>query len=143
MDTVSIVCPAHAGRICRNQKVLAVRLRTIIFLSQRKAIMSYQRSFRPQRGGSARPAHKNHNRKKPGKRGAYIHPSKFVSKATITGPESPYEAAPYALMLSNVQAPPWLSLHSWNCAFPSLSVRICLAQFAPRITHASPASMKS
>ncbi len=54
--------------------------------------MSYQRSFRPNRGG-ARPAHKSHNRRKPGtKRGAYIHPSKFVSKATITGPESPYEA---------------------------------------------------
>lgn len=54
--------------------------------------MPYQRNFRPGRN-NARPAHKAHSRRKPsGKRGAYIHPSKFVSKATVTGPESPYEA---------------------------------------------------
>lgn len=53
--------------------------------------MSYQQKFRPQRGG-ARPVHKSHNRRKPMKRGAYIHPSKFVNKATVSGSESPYEA---------------------------------------------------
>lgn len=55
--------------------------------------MSYQRSFRPQRSAGGRPAHKSHNRGKSGaRRGAYIHPSKFVSRATVTGEESPYEA---------------------------------------------------
>ena len=55
--------------------------------------MPYQRNFRPSRSGGARPAHKSHNRRKPsGKRGAYIHPSKFVSKATVSGPEAAYEA---------------------------------------------------
>jgi ATP-dependent RNA helicase RhlE len=57
--------------------------------------MSYQQSNRNPRSGGSRPGFKSHNRsggRSGGKRGAYIHPSKFVSKATITGEDSPYVA---------------------------------------------------
>lgn len=42
------------------------------------------RSFRPGKGGA-----RNSNRSN--KRGAYIHPSKFINKATVTAEDAPYE----------------------------------------------------
>lgn len=56
--------------------------------------MSYrQKSYRPSSSG-ARASYKPSSRRKTGgnRRGAYIHPSKFVNRATITGADSPYEA---------------------------------------------------
>ena len=45
------------------------------------------------RGPSNRPHHRQGGGKKSGnKRGAYIHPSKFISRATATGEEAPYES---------------------------------------------------
>lgn len=59
--------------------------------------MAY-RSFRPQNGGRAsygartsRPAHNGGGRKSNGKRGAYIHPSKFVNRASAQSEQAPYE----------------------------------------------------
>lgn len=62
--------------------------------------MSFQRTARPQTGGynksrgpvKSRSFHGGGGRpqRKSVKRGAYIHPSKFVSRATVTGEESPY-----------------------------------------------------
>lgn len=43
------------------------------------------------RGPSKRPYHKQGNRKSGNKRGAYIHPSKFVNRATAGVEDSPYE----------------------------------------------------
>lgn len=63
--------------------------------------MSYQNSTRPRTGGSkfrgpatkARPYHKGgNNRQKSARRGAYIHPSKFINRAVAGGEEATYEA---------------------------------------------------
>ncbi len=61
--------------------------------------MGYYQKPRSQSGGHSsygrstggRPVHKFKG-KKSGKRGAYIHPSKFVNKATISGADTPYQA---------------------------------------------------
>ncbi len=55
--------------------------------------MAYHNKFRPQRGGqSTRPAHKQGARPQKQKRGVYIHPSKFISRASGVVEETPYAA---------------------------------------------------
>ncbi|MGB4762810.1 MAG: DEAD/DEAH box helicase [Candidatus Saccharimonas sp.] len=59
--------------------------------------MGFYQKTRPQGGRQhfggpkSRPVHKSRGQKS-GKRGAYIHPSKFVNRATISGSDAPYEA---------------------------------------------------
>lgn len=59
--------------------------------------MGYYQKPRPQGGRQqfggpkSRPGQKSRNQKS-GKRGAYIHPSKFVNRATVSGTDAPYEA---------------------------------------------------
>ncbi|MGK2896452.1 MAG: DEAD/DEAH box helicase [Candidatus Saccharimonadales bacterium] len=89
--------------------------------------MAYQqkKTFRPTHRGGSNSGRSfggvnrgGGNSHKSAKRGAYIHPSKFVSRATVTGEDSPYEAK-HAFVDFNFVAPLQANIEHKGYTMPS------------------------